>query len=363
MVYVFIDTNIYLRVISQGKDGCERSYFDNLALLVKAGEICLLAPEVVELEIEAKWRRFINQMVDEIAKQIKQLEDARWESEVDDVRISGIKHFQSEVEKKKKNAKVNHAAVMQLLTHAVRIPLTSEIVLSAKKRQISQKMPRKGNSSDQDALIIESLAAYFSRHAGSGCVLYFCSENSKDFADEPVDAKSPKIHSLLRGALPESVYCRNLEQTMAFDMSYYTLKLPVVDWKELEAARKEQEGLLEQIFDLEVKGLPCDELQKRLLAIRARNNDLRVGFEAQHAQYWEQLPEYIRRRRKDLVAEIDRLFSLFRQHPKYSPITELNLPHYIGGYYEIYYSCSSFSALVKIRDGMRALIHNQDSGG
>ena len=51
-IYIFIDTNIAFRVITQGQPGCEPEQFGELRRLMESGEVTLLLPEVVLLELE-----------------------------------------------------------------------------------------------------------------------------------------------------------------------------------------------------------------------------------------------------------------------------------------------------------------------
>ncbi len=54
--YVFLDTNIYIRYLTQGKPGCEEACFQELKELIESGKVGLLLPEVVRLELDKFWR-------------------------------------------------------------------------------------------------------------------------------------------------------------------------------------------------------------------------------------------------------------------------------------------------------------------
>ncbi len=51
-VYIFLDSNIYIRYLTQGQPGCEPVHFQELVKLITDGAARLLVPEVVRLEIE-----------------------------------------------------------------------------------------------------------------------------------------------------------------------------------------------------------------------------------------------------------------------------------------------------------------------
>jgi hypothetical protein len=62
MIYASLDTNIFVRIVSQGKPGCEIEQFKALKSLVENGVVHLLVPEVVVLELEKENRQFAAQL-------------------------------------------------------------------------------------------------------------------------------------------------------------------------------------------------------------------------------------------------------------------------------------------------------------
>jgi hypothetical protein len=68
MKYLVIDTNIWVRVVSQGKPGCEIAHLDDLRSLVEESKLTLLLPEVVQLELGKSWRSFNETVTIEIGK-------------------------------------------------------------------------------------------------------------------------------------------------------------------------------------------------------------------------------------------------------------------------------------------------------
>ncbi|MGL4419238.1 MAG: PIN domain-containing protein, partial [Gemmataceae bacterium] len=103
MKYLFVDTNIWVRVISQGKPGCEIAHFDNLRRLIEESKITLLLPEVVQLELEKNWRSFTEKAEIEIGKLEKELESLlrkEFWTEIEDVQKS-LREFLTEQKAKK----------------------------------------------------------------------------------------------------------------------------------------------------------------------------------------------------------------------------------------------------------------------
>ena len=58
--FVCLDTNIYVRIISQGKPGCEEEYWNQLNRWIVDGSITLLVPEIVLLELQKQCRAALN---------------------------------------------------------------------------------------------------------------------------------------------------------------------------------------------------------------------------------------------------------------------------------------------------------------
>src|SRR4051794_29589655 len=91
MIYIFIDTNLWVRLLSQGKPGCEPVYFDELKELIGTSKITLILPEIVELELEKQWRAFREDVIKDIGKLSQKvdslLKEKVWE-EIKDVRAS-----------------------------------------------------------------------------------------------------------------------------------------------------------------------------------------------------------------------------------------------------------------------------------
>jgi predicted nucleic acid-binding protein len=76
MIYVFIDTNIWIRVLTQGRPGCEPERLEEFISLVDDGKLVLLLPDLVELELEKGRRNLADDMIKKLASVEKQIEES-----------------------------------------------------------------------------------------------------------------------------------------------------------------------------------------------------------------------------------------------------------------------------------------------
>jgi RNA polymerase sigma factor (sigma-70 family) len=224
MKYLFIDTNILVRVISQGKPGCEVTHFDDLQKLVDDDKATLLLPEVVLLELKKNWRTFIEKVEIEIGKLEKELEailkKKAW-TEIEDVQKALGEFLNQQKEKKISTATDRHQKVLALLASqkVVGLPFTSEINFRGRKRIMEGKMPKSENQAHSDACILETLADFFANTGQRDQhELFFCSENVGDFGLVGDDRHI--IHPLHKDDLPAATdYCISLDRLVALIQS------------------------------------------------------------------------------------------------------------------------------------------------
>src|SRR5258707_1282540 len=106
MKYLVIDTNIWVRVISQGKPGCEIAHLEDLRRLVGESKVTLLLPEVIQLELGKNWRSFTETVEIEIGKLEKDLDSLlrkQFWTEIEDVQKS-LREFLADQKSKKVSA-------------------------------------------------------------------------------------------------------------------------------------------------------------------------------------------------------------------------------------------------------------------
>jgi len=224
MIYVFIDTNIWIRVWSQGKPGCEPTHLERLQQLVNESRITLLVPEIIRLEIEKKFRDFKDKVQEKFDKiERAAVNEAKKESwaEIADLENALVSFFQQAKDQKIANATKYHTDIQAFLSlpKVVNIPFTPDISFRGQRRLIAGRMPQAFSAAHSDACIIESLLEYFSIHSGieqpllGEHRLFFCSENTKDFAR--VEKEGFLLHPLVAEGLPlQSNYFITLQAMM-----------------------------------------------------------------------------------------------------------------------------------------------------
>lgn len=220
MIYAFIDTNIWVRVLSQGRPGCELKYLESFQKLCLDKKVVFLLPEIVELELEKQWREFTEEMTRGIGQLQVKIEAAikpnLW-TEIEDVHAS-INTLLNETKQKKVKAARQSFEKIQLLFRSnliVKIPLTSEILFLGKRRLIAGRMPKHDNQAHNDASIVESLQLYFRTILGDQSTrLCFCSENVNDFGVKTKEGMA--LHPLIRDGLPATHYATTLRAAIEF---------------------------------------------------------------------------------------------------------------------------------------------------
>jgi predicted nucleic acid-binding protein len=223
MIYVFLDTNILIRFLSQGKPGCEPELFDNLRTLVTGNAFRLLVPDVVRFELEKQMETFPRALKTEFGKLKKSVNETNVWSEIVDAKESILQELVSLCEAKKLGWYDRFKSIDEFLRsdHVTRLPYTPEIMCRARIRLMHGGKPEK----DQDAAIIESLSAFFETCTDDQSSLLFCSENHIDFAVE-LGARSDlnrrfAINPEIAKVLPKTHYFLSLDELLEIDSGGY----------------------------------------------------------------------------------------------------------------------------------------------
>jgi hypothetical protein len=231
IIYIFLDTNIYIRIVSQGMPGCPMEQFVALKTLVEGGAVQLLVPEVVLLELEKEQGTFedqLNRHCDLLKASVEKL--AVW-TEARDIKESLLDHLDERRQVKLQTASNNFKEIgAWLASDKARIlDLTPEIWFQAKRRIMAGRYPKGQGKADQDCSIMESLISFFKGVPATEAELYFCSENHPDFAIER-EAKGKSrtfdIHPYFQDGLPRTTYFLDLDTLMAFAGGYEQLVPP-----------------------------------------------------------------------------------------------------------------------------------------
>jgi len=87
--YAFVDANIFVRIVTQGRPGCEPQRFADLTTLVEGKELGLIVPEVLGLELEKNFRLLPKQIeshCDKLADAVAKATENTW-NEIDALKI------------------------------------------------------------------------------------------------------------------------------------------------------------------------------------------------------------------------------------------------------------------------------------
>lgn len=314
-MHVFVDANIFIRVATQGRPGCERERFDELRLLVEEHAFTLLVPEVVHLEVIKEFRSLTQIMesnCDKLNNDINKATKGIW-SEIDSLRSN----IQSVIKdwKQKRIAECHEFSnlIGEFLQSefVTKIPLTPEIMVAAKRRQILGKMPNCKKSSDQDALIVETLASYFSQQ-NTNSLLLFCTENTSDFALAENPGKEDCRHVLhpdIQETLPTCQFSTSLESLLSITTGFEQFPDPTNDEIKAAAAYRDMHEdvdddqfvavhqSLKEAINKECVRLFCDKVQPllpnelKLLRTSFANEIQQLLAHCRHCQSWSDRSE------------------------------------------------------------------------
>lgn len=242
--FVCLDTNMFVRYITQGKTGCEEEHWDNLVNHISSNSVTLLLPEVVELELKKQWELLPEKLKAkfkagkiELEKGVKnEIEH----SEMQDVMPALIKEY-DRIEKEKLEAmERRHEAVQTLLMlpQIVKIPFDNEIWLAAKKRSLSGQLAKPESKSEADCILVESLLIWWTHKNKPSIQMLLCTENVSDFG-LLIEDRSTVLHPRISRDLPQNKLLLNLKSLLEFLKTNQPVEKPTQD--EVEEALKEEE--------------------------------------------------------------------------------------------------------------------------
>ena len=349
MYYAIIDTNIFIRVMSQGKPGCESNLFDDLRILVEGKSLSLLIPEVVELELEHHIRNLPQKLKKEFGEMKEIINKKQVWSEIQDAKHSILTQLDEMREIKMKTWQELHCKVVDFLKSekVTSIPFTPEIMCRTKARIMRGGMPKSSLGKDQDAAIVESLVKYFSEIQDSEAVLFFCSENYTDFAIELTQQNSKDrsfaLHPLLAEDLPRTHYFTQLSELLQFDKGYESLPLPPED-SEMQAAIERYEDIAEELdFDIDEH----HEIWQNLHDLK--NDRLAQEFST---RLLPELPEEFHKNRLRVIDSIKELLVRCRKCKSWDERSEYKLSQWIEHIPENMISYTSLSNLLRVEKNL-----------
>ena len=253
--FVCLDTNIYIRFISQGMPGCEQIYWDILVSHVKNESIVLIVPEVVSLEFEKQWQLVPKEIKAKFLAGRQHLEKSLPStvdsSEMRDLTPALLAEYNRLEEEKMTAMEDRFRQMRELLAYPQvhQVPLTSEILLLAKKRSISGKLADPSRPSEADCMLVESLLFFFSLGVRQDAQLLFCSENKKDFG-LTADGNTI-IHPSISQGLPASRLFLELKSLTDFIKNNKPVVTPTPEEINEAVEHENESDILRRAFELE----------------------------------------------------------------------------------------------------------------
>jgi hypothetical protein len=284
-VYVFLDSCIYNRFLTQGQPGCEPEHFQKVEELITTEAACLLLPEIVQLEVEKFWSQLeddFNHHFEKAAKSLATVGDgiAKDWNEMGDVKGALLAALDEKRRQKTEAAKPHYQRVQELfrLPSVASIPFTHEVLLRGNRRMIAGKLPYEPEANagkkpdrrdrESDACIIESIKGFFEAHSPDGAALYFCSENVKDFGH--VGKDGPYIAAAVREGLPEAVFFTDLKGLVEYAKDPKEIQNPTPE-EEKKDVEKERQEQIERQERMERQAKAVQGILRHLEMLRSRH--------------------------------------------------------------------------------------------
>jgi hypothetical protein len=224
-LFVCLDTNILVRIASQGIEGCELSRWEKLKEHVGSGSVTLIVPEVVLLEFTTMLDSVPTRMSENCAELRKMLQGDKVE-----VVYSEIRDVKSELESVIERCRLERPdaykqrweSINQFLTsnQPVLVPFNEKVLVRYRKRAILKRFPKSSSAKkrneendrndrwDNDACIIDSMVEFFSGRKLHECQLAICTENVAHFGVQ--SEKGTSLHPEFRHDLPTTTLYANL---------------------------------------------------------------------------------------------------------------------------------------------------------
>ena len=248
-LHACLDTNIPFRFITQGQPGCEPEHLDCLRSFVEEGNVTLLVPEVVLLELEKLFRDLDDDLSIIAVKAEKSLTESLksiWNEASD---LLPFLKLQLGVWKRTKldEAKVRHDQIRALMTSdmAVLLPFDHDVLHRAKRRYFAGRFANKEGRPEADLCILESVIKYFEGR-GEGDQLLFCTENRKDFGLE-VEKGQNVFHPLMKEGLPTCELVTSLASLATFLKAHRPVEEPAPEEIEKALERDKKEKVEEKV--------------------------------------------------------------------------------------------------------------------
>lgn len=357
MIYAFVDSNILIRVLSQGKPGCELELFEDLRTLASGNAFQLLVPEVIRFEIDRQMRDLPRELRSRFGELKASVNKTSVWSEIADTKEAVLHQLDSLRETKERGWHDRFTKVDEFLRSdcITRLPYTPEIMCRARIRLMRGTKPHK----DQDAAIIESLAAFFEGSSDDHPVLLFCSENHNDFAIElePGTDRNRRfaIDPDIAKVLPTTHYFLCLDELLQIDQGYESLPKPP-ESAEIAQAMGMMSELEDEGFD------DTDEYFAALEEVESfYDKRLSQDFKANILPH---LPEELRHRRDEVCDNIESMLRRCRKCASWDDIkSESKLNQWLEYVPEHMIRYTTLAKILRIEESVKRYLHIHRSMG
>jgi len=354
MIYAFVDANILIRVLSQGKPGCEPELFEDLRTLATRSAVQLLVPDVIRFEIDRQMRDLPRELRLRFGELKASVNKTSVWSEIADAKEGVLRQLGTLRESKELGWKDRFTKVDEFLRSecVTRIPYTPEIMCRARIRLMRGAKPRK----DQDAAIIESLAKFFEDSSDEQPVLLFCSENHTDFALE-LESGSDRnrrfaVDPEIAEVLPRTHYFVRLDELLQIDQGYESLP------KHPESSEIAQ--AMDRMRELEDEG--CYDTDEYFAAL----GEVESLYEERLSQDFvanilPRLPQELRQRRDEACDHIESMLRDCRQCPSWDDHSEYKLPQWLEYVPEHMIRYTTLARILRIENSVKRYLQIHSS--
>lgn len=264
ITFVFLDTNILFRFVTQGQPGCEREWWDLLAGFVAEKAVRLIVPEVVLLEFEAKVRNLRDDLAGKISGVREKVVDEsrksiKW-NEIGDLPDFLEATISQWMQSKIADAESRRDEVQRLLasSEAIRLPFDHEVMFRSRRRMLAGRVKTSKDRGDADCFIMESLVRFFEGEGGDRQLL-LCTENHKDFGVETKEG-TKILHPLMKDGLPPTELFTDLASMVGFIEEHKMVVEPGPNEVKEAVEREKAEENEEAIEGLLLRSAPPYEL-------------------------------------------------------------------------------------------------------
>ena len=345
MIYLFIDTNVYIRILTEEK---LHTFLEDIKLLARSKLVKLIVPEVVILEMIKQNKsaiREFNNTYNKLKKDLNKSKNDIW-SEVRNSIDEICKTVENEKSKKIKLWNSNYDRLISFLESddVDFVEFTPQIICNGHKRIISGGLPR-STSVDQDAFNIESVISFMSNvDAHIDYELIVCTNDLKDYTSKEKSSLNRdfyEVHSTLKDDFKSTICTSSLPLVM---------KYINFDYSGIE----EQCDAYEEITQLTIKGDIEDvEYDRKFNALTAKlNRETREIYELK----LDTSPNELIKHRQILLGNIEELLNKGRSLDSWSDKSELNLFKWLGNREEEKIYTSKLSDLLCIESSLQEYV-------